>query len=137
VQTMEEDGGIEPLRVTAPRFSRPLAGHSAAPSDVSRRQNPRGKRTRRGSQSPQLGRVWVGVHFGSRGLGHKTATWFLNAAGAKDGMDVEPCILPVASDLGAQYLEGMRLGGSVRITARVPPRARRMVSRGTANAVSR
>jgi tRNA-splicing ligase RtcB len=56
-------------------------------------------------------RIWIGVHFGSRGLGHKTATWFLKAAGASDGMDVEPCILPVASDLGAQYLEGMRLGG--------------------------
>jgi len=26
-------------------------------------------------------------------------------------MDADPCILPVASDLGAQYLEGMRLGG--------------------------
>lgn len=59
----------------------------------------------------ELSRVWIGVHFGSRGLGHKTATWFLKAAGASDGMDVEPCILPVASDLGAQYLEGMRLGG--------------------------
>ena len=34
-------------------------------------------------------RVWIGVHFGSRGLGHKTATRFLKAAGAKDGMDVE------------------------------------------------
>jgi len=56
-------------------------------------------------------RIWVGVHFGSRGLGHKTATWFLKAAGASDGMDVPPCILPVGSDLGAQYLEGMRLGG--------------------------
>jgi tRNA-splicing ligase RtcB len=56
-------------------------------------------------------RIWVGVHFGSRGLGHKTATWFLREAGASDGMDVPPCILPVASDLGAQYLEGMRLGG--------------------------
>src|SRR5262249_42699950 len=32
-------------------------------------------------------RVWVGVHFGSRGLGHRTATAFLHAAGAKDGMD--------------------------------------------------
>lgn len=59
----------------------------------------------------ELGRIWVGVHFGSRGLGHKTATWFLKAAGASDGMDVEPCVLPVDSDLGAQYLEGMRLGG--------------------------
>src|SRR5260221_212677 len=25
----------------------------------------------------ELDRVWVGVHFGSRGLGHKVASWFL------------------------------------------------------------
>src|SRR5207244_8022982 len=31
--------------------------------------------------------VWVGVHFGSRGLGHKTATHFLRASGGYDGMD--------------------------------------------------
>jgi tRNA-splicing ligase RtcB len=30
----------------------------------------------------ELDRVWVGCHFGSRGLGHRTATWFLRAAGA-------------------------------------------------------
>ena len=29
---MEEGGGIEPLAVTPPWFSRPVAGHSAAPS---------------------------------------------------------------------------------------------------------
>ena len=52
----------------------------------------------------ELERVWIGVHFGSRGLGHKTATYFLNAAGAKDGMDVDPCILSVESYLGAEYL---------------------------------
>ncbi len=34
-------------------------------------------------------RVWIGVHFGSRGFGHKTATHFLRAAGASDGMDVD------------------------------------------------
>jgi len=56
-------------------------------------------------------RVWVGVHFGSRGLGHKTATFFLNAAGAKDGMDVDPCVLPADSALGTDYLECMRLSG--------------------------
>jgi tRNA-splicing ligase RtcB len=50
-------------------------------------------------------RVWIGVHFGSRGLGHKTATHFLKAAGASDGMDVEPCVLPIASDLGAPIVE--------------------------------
>jgi tRNA-splicing ligase RtcB len=56
-------------------------------------------------------RIWVGVHFGSRGLGHRTATWFLRAAGAKDGMDVEPCVLDVGSDLGQQYLIAMQLAG--------------------------
>lgn len=56
-------------------------------------------------------RIWVGVHFGSRGLGHKTATHFLKAAGAKDGMDVDPCVLKVKSSLGEDYLEAMRLAG--------------------------
>ena len=39
-------------------------------------------------------RVWIAVHFGSRGLGHKTATWFLDKGGAKDEMDVEPLVSP-------------------------------------------
>jgi tRNA-splicing ligase RtcB len=56
-------------------------------------------------------RVWVGVHFGSRGLGHGIATWFLKAAGAKDGMMVDPVFLDVSSDLGAQYVAAMQLGG--------------------------
>jgi tRNA-splicing ligase RtcB len=56
-------------------------------------------------------RVWVGVHFGSRGLGHKTATCFLKAAGATDGMHVDPCVLPVNSELGTDYLECMRVAG--------------------------
>lgn len=66
----------------------------------------------------ELDRVWIGVHFGSRGLGHKTATWFLKAAGAKDGMDVEPLVLPVASDLGAQYLDCMTLAGDYAYAGR-------------------
>lgn len=56
-------------------------------------------------------RIWVGVHFGSRGLGHKTATHFLKAAGGKDGMDVPPTVVPVNSEIGADYLTGMRLAG--------------------------
>ena len=56
-------------------------------------------------------RIWVGVHFGSRGLGHKTATHFLKAAGGKDGMDVPPTVLPVNSVIGSDYLTGMRLAG--------------------------
>ena len=56
-------------------------------------------------------RIWVGVHFGSRGLGHKTATHFLKAAGGKDGMDVPPTVVSDRSDLGQDYLIGMRLAG--------------------------
>jgi tRNA-splicing ligase RtcB (3'-phosphate/5'-hydroxy nucleic acid ligase) len=56
-------------------------------------------------------RVWVGVHFGSRGLGHKTATHFLKAAGGKDGMDVPPTVVPVSSEIGTDYLTGMGLAG--------------------------
>jgi len=55
--------------------------------------------------------VWVGVHFGSRGLGHKTATYFLNKAGGKDGMDVAPAVVRRDSDLGQAYLAGMNLAG--------------------------
>src|SRR4051812_28236032 len=56
-------------------------------------------------------RVWVGVHFGSRGLGHKTATHFLRAAGGKDGMDVPPTIVEEASPLGEDYIAAMTLAG--------------------------
>lgn len=66
----------------------------------------------------ELDRVWVGVHFGSRGLGHKTATWFLKAAGASDGIDVEPCVLPVDSELGSNYLQAMKLAGEYAYAGR-------------------
>jgi tRNA-splicing ligase RtcB (3'-phosphate/5'-hydroxy nucleic acid ligase) len=56
-------------------------------------------------------RVWVGVHFGSRGLGHKTATYFLKAAGGKDGMDVPPTVVEESSEIGRDYLAGMQLAG--------------------------
>jgi tRNA-splicing ligase RtcB len=56
-------------------------------------------------------RIWVGVHFGSRGLGHKTATHFLKAAGGKDGMDVPPTVVSDSSPLGEDYIAGMILAG--------------------------
>lgn len=56
-------------------------------------------------------RVWVGVHFGSRGLGHKTATFFLEAGGARDEMDAMPLVIPATSPLGEDYLECMTLAG--------------------------
>ncbi|NJC95346.1 MAG: RNA-splicing ligase RtcB [Anaerolineales bacterium] len=59
----------------------------------------------------EQGRAWIGVHFGSRGLGYKTATYFLKAGGAKDGMDVDPLVLSVRSNLGTDYLTCMQLAG--------------------------
>ena len=63
-------------------------------------------------------RVWVGVHFGSRGFGHGVATWFLKAAGAKDGMEVEPCVISTTSDLGEQYIRAMTLAGEYAYAGR-------------------
>jgi tRNA-splicing ligase RtcB len=63
-------------------------------------------------------RVWVGVHFGSRGLGHKTATYFLKAGGAKDGIHVAPLVLDIDSDLGSDYIEAMRLAGQYAYAGR-------------------
>jgi tRNA-splicing ligase RtcB len=56
-------------------------------------------------------RVWVGVHFGSRGFGHKIASYFLKAGGAKDGLMVDPLVLHVGSDLGCRYAGWMQLAG--------------------------
>lgn len=59
----------------------------------------------------ELNRVWIGVHFGSRGLGHSIATHFIKAAGGKDGVHAEPVIFDENSDLGTQYLKCMELAG--------------------------
>lgn len=66
----------------------------------------------------EQGQVWIGVHFGSRGLGHKIATHFLKAGGAKDGMDVPPLVLDIGSDLGDSYLECMKLAGEYAYAGR-------------------
>lgn len=56
-------------------------------------------------------RVWVGVHFGSRGLGHTIATAFLKAADGRDGMDVPPAVIDADSALGREYIVAMELAG--------------------------
>jgi tRNA-splicing ligase RtcB len=63
-------------------------------------------------------RVWVGVHFGSRGLGHKTATWFLKKAGAKDGINAEPLVLSMRESLGQEYWQCMKLAGEYAYAGR-------------------
>lgn len=57
------------------------------------------------------GFVWIGVHFGSRGLGHTTATRYLKLAGGRDGINVPPAVVDVASEIGQRYLAGMHLAG--------------------------
>src|SRR6202030_1153860 len=49
--------------------------------------------------------------FGSRGLGHKSATKYLKDAGGQDGIDVEPAVVEVSSELGQRYLAAMELAG--------------------------
>ena len=57
------------------------------------------------------GLVWIGVHFGSRGLGHTSATRYLKAAGGKDGMNVPPAVIDEDSELGRRYIAAMELAG--------------------------
>jgi tRNA-splicing ligase RtcB (3'-phosphate/5'-hydroxy nucleic acid ligase) len=57
------------------------------------------------------GAIWVGVHFGSRGLGHKIASYYTKKAGGKNGIDVAPAVLATDSDLGREYLIAMDLAG--------------------------
>src|ERR671922_387138 len=72
------------------------------------------------------GRIWVGVHFGSRGFGHKTASGFLALAqglpfGAKahEGeMDSPPVLFEVDSELGQSYIEAMQLAGEYAYAGR-------------------
>src|SRR5690625_5108515 len=63
--------------------------------------------------------VWIGNHFGSRGLGHRTATGFLNLAkglgfsdrAPQESMEVEPTVLDLDSELGELYYRAMTLAG--------------------------
>ena len=57
------------------------------------------------------GFVWIGVHFGSRGLGHTSATRYLKAAGGKDGMNVPPAVINEDSEIGRRYIAAMELAG--------------------------
>ena len=58
-------------------------------------------------------RIWVGVHFGSRGFGHKIATEFITLAGANPNgnMDDPPCLLDVNTPVGQDYIQAMNLAG--------------------------
>ena len=64
-------------------------------------------------------RIWVGVHFGSRGLGHKIASSFLEMAGAnQQDMDAPPTNLHMRSELGEEYIKCMELAGEYAYAGR-------------------
>jgi len=72
------------------------------------------------------GLIWVGVHFGSRGFGHKTASGFLALAqglefGAKareGAMDSPPVLFEIDSELGQSYIAAMQLAGEYAYAGR-------------------
>ncbi len=77
----------------------------------------------------EAGFVWIGVHFGSRGLGHTSATRYLKAAGGKDGMNVPPAVIDEDSELGRRYIAAMQLAGRYSYAGRewVIERVRKIV----------
>ncbi len=72
------------------------------------------------------GRVWVGVHFGSRGFGHKTASGFLALAqglpfdsrAAEGEMDSPPVLLELGTERGDAYVQAMELAGEYAYAGR-------------------
>ena len=73
------------------------------------------------------GVLWVGVHFGSRGFGHKTATGFLNIASgrpfdshSRSGADMHapPSLLALAQPSGQDYIAAMNIAGGYAYAGR-------------------
>ena len=72
------------------------------------------------------GRIWVGVHFGSRGFGHRTASGFLALAeGLRFGdrahegeMDSPPVLFEIDSELGESYIAAMEIAGEYAYAGR-------------------
>ena len=72
------------------------------------------------------GLIWIGVHFGSRGFGHKTASGFLALAqglafdgrASEGGMDSPPVLFEIDSQLGQSYISAMQLAGEYAYAGR-------------------
>jgi tRNA-splicing ligase RtcB len=74
----------------------------------------------------EAGMLWVGVHFGSRGFGHKTATGFIAMSKGlsfeertpEGSMDAPPILFEARSSIGQDYLAAMRLAGAYAYAGR-------------------
>lgn len=74
----------------------------------------------------QEGYLWVGVHFGSRGFGHRTASGFIALsqgeafdAHAREGeMHAPPILFDTRQPIGQDYIEAMQLAGKYAYAGR-------------------
>lgn len=74
----------------------------------------------------EAGWLWIGIHFGSRGFGHKTTMGFISLSKGKKfdehapegGMDAPPILFDAGSALGQDYLAAMRLAGQYAYAGR-------------------
>src|SRR5687768_2270933 len=72
------------------------------------------------------GYLWIGVHFGSRGFGHKTTTGFIAMSqgmtfkdrGKEGAMDSKPILFDLNSQLGQDYISAMNLAGDYAYAGR-------------------
>lgn len=72
------------------------------------------------------GYLWIGVHFGSRGFGHRTTTGFIAISKGlsfddrvKEGsMDAPPILFDAGSETGQAYIEAMNLAGEYAYAGR-------------------
>ncbi|HMN90670.1 MAG TPA: RtcB family protein [Saprospiraceae bacterium] len=72
------------------------------------------------------GWLWIGVHFGSRGFGHRTTMGFMALSQglafddkAKEGsMDAPPILFDIDSEIGQAYIEAMQLAGAYAYAGR-------------------
>ena len=69
--------------------------------------------------------IWVGVHFGSRGFGHKVASGYLNLAAGKpfdaryqDSINSPGVVLDLDTPLGLSYWQAMHMAGFYAYAAR-------------------
>lgn len=85
----------------------------------------------------EAGFVWIGVHFGSRGFGHSSATKYLKAAGGRDGMNVPPAVVDEGGEIGLRYIAAMELAGRYAYAGRewVCERVRRIVGGAVTDSV--
>ena len=75
----------------------------------------------------EAGRLWIGIHFGSRGFGHRTATGFLNIAAGRPfearsrqgaEMHAPPALLPLTAPAGQDYIAAMVVAGDYAYAGR-------------------